>query len=88
MWPSGILIAIELKTTKMRSGIFFVSESPVHDTTLFMEIFLSAHVMKNLFLNYFITYNTGAWLYVYCNEVLALRYKLNVKKEDRKSKWD
>jgi hypothetical protein len=34
-----------------------------------------------LVLKYNITTATGEWLYVFCNEELALRYKLNVKKE-------
>jgi len=76
----GDTILIELKA---RSEVrdFLISESPVLDTaqlTKFSPVNTSG---EKLVLKYNITTATGEWLYVFCNEELALRYKLNVKKE-------
>ncbi len=74
----GDTILIELIARREVSGLF-ISESPVPDTaqlTKFSPTSGEKHVLK-----YNITTTTGEWLYVFCNEELALRYKLNVKKE-------
>ena len=76
----GDTIAIELKTRKEVRN-FFVSESPVPDTAQLMEISPVNASNEKLVFKYNITSATGEWLYVFCNEELALRYKLNVKKE-------
>ena len=74
----GDTILIELKA---RSEVrhLFVSESPVPDTAQLTKFAPSSG--EKLVLKYNITTATGEWLYVFCNEELALRYKLNVKKE-------
>jgi hypothetical protein len=76
----GDTIAIELKASKEVRN-FFVSESPVPDTTQLVEISPVISSNQKLVFKYNITTTTGEWLYVFCNEELALRYKLNVKKE-------
>ena len=76
----GDTIAIELKARKEISS-FFVSGSPVLDTAQLTK-FSSVNTRdEKLVFKYNITTATGEWLYVFCNEELALRYKLNVKKE-------
>ena len=74
----GDTILIELKA---RSEVrdFLISESPVLDTAQLTKF--SPIRDEKLVLKYNITTATGEWLYVFCNEELALRYKLNVKKE-------
>lgn len=74
----GDTVLIELTARKEISN-FFVSGSPVLDTALLTK-FSPARDDKLVF-KYNITTATGEWLYVFCNEELALRYKLNVKKE-------
>jgi hypothetical protein len=74
----GDTILIELKTRKEIND-FFVSGSPVLDTAQSTKFF--AFSGEKLVFKYNITDATGEWLYVFCNEELALRYKLNVKKE-------
>jgi len=76
----GDTILIELKLRR-EARDFFVSESPLLDTaqlTNFSPINTSG---EKLVFKYNITPGAGEWLYVFCNEELALRYKLNVKKE-------
>jgi len=80
----GDTIAIELKASKEVRN-FFVSESPVPDTTQLVEISPVISSNQKLVFKYNITTTTGEWLYVFCNEELALRYKLNVKKEIAKA---
>lgn len=76
----GDTVIIELNARKEISNLF-VSESPVFDTTQLMEVSpVNTSNGKRVF-KYDITTATGEWLYVFCNEELALRYKLNVKKE-------
>jgi len=74
----GDTILLELKARKEISN-FFVSDSPVPDTAQLTKI--SPTSGEKLVLKYNIATATGEWLYVFCNEELALRYKLNVKKE-------
>jgi len=76
----GDTIAIELKARKDISN-FFVSGSPVPDTTQFSNFFPVNTNGEKLVFKYNITTTSGEWLYVFCNEELVLRYKLNVKKE-------
>lgn len=76
----GDSIVIELKARKEIRN-FFVSSSPIADTSLLTGIFPVAAIGEKLVFKYNITDATGEWLYVFCNEELALRYKLNVKKE-------
>src|SRR6188508_2220005 len=76
----GDTILIELKArTEVRD--LFVSESPMPDTAQFSKFSPVNTSSGKLVLKYNITTATGEWLYVFCNEELALRYKLNVKKE-------
>ena len=74
----GDTITIELKARREITN-FFVSESPVFDSTL--AILLSPNPSAEKFsFKYNITPATGEWLYVFCNEEPALRYKLNINK--------
>ena len=75
----GDTILIELKARKEFRN-FFVSESPILDTAQFARFSPVNISGEKLVLKYNITMATGEWLYVFCNEELALRYKLNVKK--------
>lgn len=74
----GDTIVIELKARReIRS--FFVSGSPVFDST--QVTLLPPNVSsEKLSFKYNITEATGEWLYVFCNDELAMRYKLNIKK--------
>ena len=76
----GDTVLIELKA---RSEVrdLLVSESPELDTTQVTKLSPINTSGEKLVLKYNITAATGEWLYVFCNEELALRYKLNVKKE-------
>ena len=76
----GDTVLIELKARKEITN-FFVSESPVLDSVQFSKFSSVNTSGEKLVLKYNITTTTGEWLYVFCNEELALRYKLNVKKE-------
>lgn len=76
----GDTILIELKTRKELRN-FFVSESAVFDTTQLSEFSPATFTDEKFVFKYCITPATGEWLYVFCNEELALRYKLNVRKE-------
>ena len=76
----GDTIAIEL-TARKEINTFLVSASPLPDTTQLTKISPVNTSGEKLVLRYNITDATGEWLYVFCNEELALRYKLNVKKE-------
>jgi len=80
----GDTILIELKA-RAEVRDLFVSESPVLDTAQLTKIFPENTRGEKLVLKYNITTATGEWLYVFCNEELALRYKLNVKKEIAKA---
>ena len=75
----GDTITIELKA---RSEIrnFFVSESPVFDTAQVMIVPSLSKADEKISFKYNITPATGEWLYVFCNDELALRYKLNIKR--------
>ena len=76
---AGDSIMIELKTrTEIRN--FYVSEVPVLDSAKIITVPASSGYGKISF-KHPITPASGEWLYVFCNEELALRYKLNVKKE-------
>ena len=81
----GDSIYIELKAKKEVRN-FFVSSSPVPDTSFFTQFCPAATMGEKYIFKYNITEATGEWLYVFCNEELALRYKLNVKKEIAKVK--
>ena len=76
----GDTVLIELKARKEISN-FFVSGSPVPDTAQLSQFSPVNTNSEKLVFKYNITTATGEWLYVFCNEELALRYKLNVKKE-------
>jgi transglutaminase/protease-like cytokinesis protein 3 len=76
----GDSIFIELKARK-EVRTFFVSSSPFPDTSLYTVLSPAAALGEKLIFKYKVTGTTGEWLYVFCNEELALRYKLNVKKE-------
>ena len=74
----GDSILIELKSKREITN-FFVSESPVFDTTQ-VGLFPRNVIGEKLSFKYNITAATGEWLYVFCNEELAMRYKLNIKR--------
>jgi len=74
----GDTIVIELKARKEIRN-FFVSSSPVFDST--QVTLLPPNVnSEKLSFKYTITAATGEWLYVFCDDEVAMRYKLNVKK--------
>ena len=73
----GDTVLIELKTKRELTN-FYVSASPVFDTN---ELALKPMLNNEKFcFRYTIAPDAGEWLYVFCNEELALRYRLNVKK--------
>jgi len=74
----GDTITIELKAMREITN-FFVSESAVFDTTQ-ATLFSPNSVGEKFSFKYKITGATGEWLYVFCNEEPALRYKLNINK--------
>lgn len=57
---------------------YFVSASPVLDTTKVITLRLDTSGEKSSF-KYYVTPASGEWLYVFCNDELAMRYKLNIK---------
>ena len=73
----GDTIRIELKTKRELTNLY-VSSSPVFDTIQL----LTKPVLNNesMSFKYAIVPGTGEWLYVFCNEELTLRYKLNLRK--------
>jgi len=74
----GDTIVIELNA-KRQIKTFFVSQSPVFDSTQAMLFAPNANSEKFSF-RYNITSPTGEWLYVFCNDELTMRYKLNINK--------
>ena len=74
----GDTITIELKARREITN-FFVSASPIFDST--QAVLVSPNTGgEKLSFKYNITAATGEWLYVFCNEEPALRYKLNINK--------
>ena len=57
---------------------YFVSASPVLDTTKVITLRPDTSGEKSSF-KYYVTPASGEWLYVFCNDELAMRYKLNIK---------
>ncbi len=74
----GDTIVIELKARREIRN-FLVSGSPVFDSTQFTLLPPNVNSEKLSF-KYNITAATGEWLYVFCNDELAMRYKLNIKR--------
>lgn len=79
----GDSILIELRS-KREIKTFFVSASPVFDSTQVTTLTPNAGSEK-LSVKYNITAATGEWLYVFCNDELAMRYKLNIKRNTAKN---
>lgn len=78
----GDSILIELRAKREITN-FFVSGSPVFDST---QVTPAPGVSsEKLSFKYNITGATGEWLYVFCNDELAMRYKLNVKRNTAKN---
>ena len=82
---AGDTIYIELKT-RLAIRNFFVTDLPVIDSTLNLQ--QPAYTINGDKLNfsYILANADSKWLYVFCNDELAMRYKLNVKKEVVKNK--
>ena len=78
----GDSIYIEFKTRREIRN-FFVSESSILDTVKVITLLPNAAGEKVTF-NYNVTAATGEWLYVFCNDELAMRYKLNIKRNTAK----
>jgi hypothetical protein len=74
----GDTIVIELNARRQIKN-FFVSQSPVFDSTI-ATLFAPNANGENFSFRYNITSATGEWLYVFCNDELAMRYKLNINK--------
>jgi len=73
----GDTIVIELNSRKQLTN-FYVSSSQEFDTT---QLLVKPVLNNEKFsFRYTISPGAGEWLYVFCNEELALRYKLNLKK--------
>ena len=79
----GDTILIELKARREISS-FFVSYTPVLDSNQVTTITPNVSGEKFSF-KYNITSATGEWLYVFCNDELAMRYKLNIKRNTAKN---
>ncbi len=79
----GDSILIELRSRKEIKN-FFVSESPVPDSTQVTALATNVGAEKLSF-KYNITSATGEWLYVFCDDELAMRYKLNIKRNTAKN---
>lgn len=74
-------ILIELKAIREIIS-FVVSDTAVNDSLVHFMHPAIKNPDGKYFFRYHVTAATGDWLYVYCNEELALRYKLNRKKTD------
>lgn len=73
----GDSIYIEIKSRREVRN-YFVSASPVLDTTKVITLRPDTSGEKFSF-KYYVTPASGEWLYVFCNDELAMRYKLNIK---------
>jgi hypothetical protein len=73
----GDTIIVELNSKKQLTN-FYVSSSPEFDTTQLSVKPIPGS--EKFSFRYTITPDDGEWIYVFCNEELALRYKLNLKK--------
>lgn len=79
----GDTILIELNARKEISN-FSVSQTPLFDSTQVTTI--TPNVSDEKFsIKYNITSATGEWLYVFCNDEPAMRYKLNIKRNTAKN---
>ena len=76
---AGDSILIEFKT-KSEIRNFYVSDIPVFDSANVVTV-APTFAKEKFSFKYPITPATGEWLYVFCNDEPALRYRLNVKKE-------
>jgi transglutaminase/protease-like cytokinesis protein 3 len=75
----GDTITIEFNTrAEVRN--FYVSESPVFDSVSMTEYPFTISNQRFSF-KYNITSATGEWLYVFCNDELMLKYKLNIRRD-------
>ena len=79
----GDSIFIEFKSRREVRN-FFVSESSIFDTTKVIMLQPNAGGERVTF-KYNVTSATGEWLYVFCNDELAMRYKLNIKRNTAKN---
>lgn len=79
----GETLHFELKARREISN-FYVSQTPVFDSSQVTPITPNASDEKFSF-KYSITSVTGEWLYVFCNDELAMRYKLNIKRNTAKN---
>jgi len=75
----GDTITVELNT-KRELRNFYVSESPVFDSTK-ISAYSPVGINEKFSFKYSITQATGEWLYVFCNDELALKYKLNIRRD-------
>jgi hypothetical protein len=78
----GDSVLIELKARREIKN-FYVSQSPVFDSTQ-VKMFLPAIAGEKLTFKINIAEPAGQWLYVFCNEELVMRYRLNIKKDAAK----
>jgi hypothetical protein len=74
----GDSIYFELKSRREVRN-YFVSASPVLDTANVITI-PPVTGGEKLSFKYTVTPATGEWLYIFCNEELTMRYKLNIKR--------
>ena len=75
----GETVTIEFNS-KREIRNFYVSESPLFDSVRVLEYPFGVSNQKYSF-KYNITPETGEWLYVFCNDELALKYKLNIRRD-------
>jgi hypothetical protein len=76
----GDTILIELRARRELKNTFatgLILTDSVLDALSSAQIFTNG---DRTTLTYIVGPESGEWLYIYCNDELALRYKLNVKK--------
>lgn len=78
---AGDIIRFDLKTKKEIKN-FFVAESFQPDSLLFYNQTIFNINTEKASLNYTVTGSESEWLYVFFNDELVLRYKLNKKKSE------
>lgn len=75
---SGDTVRIELQSRSLIRS-FTVSTSPIPDTTQNSQTVSADINGDKLSFNYIISSANDGWLYVFCNDELAMRYRLNLK---------
>lgn len=72
--------------TRAQTGYFYVSEKPVADTTGLLISYTSGNDSEKKCILYFVPQHAGEWLYLFYNDEIILRYKVNFKRENSTDK--